>query len=240
MHKLAYYDRQKEEWKEDELQALRTKYEVNQMTISQIADLHRRRPGSISYQLKGLGIITHNSQARGYLEYVNSDLYNAIVDPDNKGTEYEKGVQKPDKIIDANSLARMGKKWDDEEILKLLTSIQKKKSIGDIAKEHQRTPSAINAERKKLAVDYWFNEKRPIEQISKFTGLTKGEIEFAIQRREESIKQKKGRLSETKQESSETVEAPPQPSEPPEDMKLVISLLKDIQRTLSILADRLQ
>ena len=78
---------------------------------------------------------------------------------------------------------RMGAKWDDDEVLKLLKSIRKKKSIYDIAIEHQRTTGAINSRRRKLAVDYWFNDKRPIEEIIKFTGLTREEIETAIKRR---------------------------------------------------------
>lgn len=114
---------------------------------------------------------------------VSSDLYKSIVDPTTNGvTEYERSIQKPSKITEPNALARMGKKWEDDEVLKLLTSIQKKKSVADIAAEHERSPSAINAQRKKLAADYWFNDKKPIEYISKWTGLSKGEIEEAIER----------------------------------------------------------
>jgi len=106
--------------------------------------------------------------------------------------------------------ARMGKKWDDDEVLKLLKSIQKKKPISEIATEHQRTISAINSERRKLAADYWFNDKRSIEEIIKFTGLTKKQIEDTIKRRT------------------------------PSDMKEVIILLKDIQSKLSFLMEKVQ
>ena len=50
------------------------------MNISEIADIHHRTPGSISYKLKSLGIIDHNTQARGYDEYKNSNLYKEIVE----------------------------------------------------------------------------------------------------------------------------------------------------------------
>ena len=183
MNRLEYYDRQKEAWLEDELQALRSRYENRELTISQIGDAHRRRPGSISYMLKKIGIITHNAQARGYPEYVSSDLYKSILNADTR-TEYERTIQKPNKITTQNTLARKGKKWDDDEVLKLLTSIQKKKSIADIAVEHERSPGAINSERKKLAADYWFNDKKSVEYISKWTGLSKDEIEEAIERRQ--------------------------------------------------------
>ncbi len=79
--------------------------------------------------------------------------------------------------------ARMGKKWDDEEDIKLLTSIQENKSIADIAAEHERTIGGINSRRKGLAADYWFNDKMPIEEIMTITGLSKEEIEDTIQRR---------------------------------------------------------
>jgi hypothetical protein len=124
--------------------------------------------------------------------------------------------------------ARMGKKWDDDEVLKLLTSIQKKKSISEIATEHQRTTGAINSERRKLAADYWFNDKRPIEEIIKFTGLTKEEIEDSIKRRT-AVKDCK-----TKETVTEDL------VEIPSDMKEVIILLKDIQSKLSFVMEKIQ
>lgn len=124
--------------------------------------------------------------------------------------------------------ARMGKKWEDDEVVKLLRSIQKKKSISDIATEHQRTIGAINAERRKLAADYWFHDKRPIEEIIKFTGLTKEEIEDTIKRRTAA------RDFKPKQSITEDL------VEIPSDMKEVIILLKDIQTKLSFLMEKVQ
>ncbi len=124
--------------------------------------------------------------------------------------------------------ARMGKKWDDDEVSKLLTSIQKKKTISEIATEHQRTTGAINSERRKLAVDYWFNDKRPIEEIIKFTGLTKEEIEDSIKRRTVG---KDFKIKETVTEDLVEI---------PSDMKEVIILLKDIQSKLSFLMEKVQ
>jgi hypothetical protein len=45
--------------------------------------------------------------------------------------------------------SRMGKKWEDNEVQQLLQSIHKKKSIYEIAKEHERSVGAIYAQRKK-------------------------------------------------------------------------------------------
>ena len=79
MNKLEYYQRQKEPWGEKELTELKNEYEGKKMNISEIADIHRRTPGSISYRLKSIGIITDNTQSRGYIEYKNSDLYKEII-----------------------------------------------------------------------------------------------------------------------------------------------------------------
>ena len=78
---------------------------------------------------------------------------------------------------------RLGKPWKDDEVVKLLTSIQKKKPIKDIAIEHERIVSGICSYINKLAADYHFNDKRSIEEIQKFTGLNKGNdvmIRFSV------------------------------------------------------------
>jgi hypothetical protein len=79
MNKLEYYSRQKDSWGEEELSQLKEEYETKEMTVSEIADIHRRTPGSISYKLKNLGIIIHNTLSRGYSEYKSSELYKEIV-----------------------------------------------------------------------------------------------------------------------------------------------------------------
>lgn len=80
MNKPDYYIRQKDAWDESEIRQLRTEYLHDKMTISQIADIHQRTPGVVSYKLKGLGYIDSNTLARGYSEYKKSDLYRAIVE----------------------------------------------------------------------------------------------------------------------------------------------------------------
>ncbi|NBO71815.1 MAG: hypothetical protein EBU66_14310 [Bacteroidetes bacterium] len=97
MNGLEYYNRQKEDWGDKELHDIRTEYETKEMTISQIADIHKRTPGSISYKLKNLGLITHNTLSRGYLDYKNSDLYKQIVEK-NKSSDAENKVKKEIKL----------------------------------------------------------------------------------------------------------------------------------------------
>ena len=115
--------------------------------------------------------------------------------------------------------SRMGKNWDEDEVHKLLQSIQNKKPISDIATEHQRTSGAISSALRKIAADYWFNDKKSIEEISEITSLSINEIEYTIKRRT------------TKNVTEAKV---------PYEKKEVIILLKDIQSKLSILIEKLQ
>ena len=129
--------------------------------------------------------------------------------------------------------SRMGQPWKEDEVVKLLTSIQRKKSIEEIAKEHDRTEGSIHSYIRKLAVDYHFNDNRPMEEIQKFTGLTKELIEDAIQKR--TIKDAIEKSSETARpkaakKKSKTCEGP--------TMLEVVSILKDIQCKLNALLEK--
>ncbi len=83
MNRLEYYDRQKEEWSNEEIKQIKEEYN-KMMTISEIADIHHRTPGSISYKLKYLGVVESTTEARGYSEYRDSELYKEIVSKDSK------------------------------------------------------------------------------------------------------------------------------------------------------------
>lgn len=97
MNTLSYYNRQKEDWSENELTILKEEYEIKELTISQIADLHKRTPGSISYRLKQIGLLGNSQDARGYPEYKTSSLYKEIVEC---GKKYEKTKKKDIKTVE--------------------------------------------------------------------------------------------------------------------------------------------
>ena len=132
MNRLEYYNRQSDPWGPTELEKVRQEYETNEMTISEIADIHHRTPGSISYKLKNLGLITHNTLSRGYLDYKNSDLYREIVG-DGKKKDSEKKVKKEAKEAEKAATQRsknseiaelkneiIGLKKDVKEMLRLI------------------------------------------------------------------------------------------------------------------------
>ena len=129
--------------------------------------------------------------------------------------------------------SRMGQPWKQDEIVKLLRSIQKKKSIEDIAKEHDRTTGGILSYIKKLAIDYYFNDKRPIEDIQKFTGLTREQVEDAIRMHEiKHVIKKPSEPIQPKLLNKNTTE------EEVPTMAVVVSLLRDIQDKLNTLIEK--
>ena len=167
MNPLEYYNRQKVSWEESELQQLRTEYVTNEMTISQMGDIHRRTPGSISYALKRLDIITNNVIARGYSEYKNSDLYKEIV-----GTPRAK--KDPSKPLESS-----GEKWTEIEEQQLLNELEIKMNMTNISENHKRTESAIRKHIKQM-ICKMYNSGKTVEQIVSSTNMTQQQIKFII------------------------------------------------------------
>ena len=120
--------------------------------------------------------------------------------------------------------SRMGQPWEEDEVVKLLASIQQNKSIEDIASDHERTVGGINSYRKKLAVEYYTNDQRPIKQIQKFTGLSQLEIEDAINRHEI----REGKLSSKVKANEQKLP----------NMSEMMIIIKDIQEKLDMLIER--
>jgi len=137
--------------------------------------------------------------------------------------------------------ARLGQPWNDDEIVKMLTSIQKKKSIEEIAKEHERTVGSINSYLKKIAVDYHFNDNMPMDKIQKYTRLSTEEINEAIKRKEYKDLLKKKILT-TKTAGDTQLEGEPMAKtsdvEKEPTIKELHTMLKDIQNKLNILLEK--
>ena len=68
--------------------------------------------------------------------------------------------------------ARLGQPWSSDETAKLLKSIKDNQSLEDIAKDHQRTEGGITSYLRKMAYDYYKNDKKSIEEIVSLTGLS--------------------------------------------------------------------
>ena len=140
--------------------------------------------------------------------------------------------------------SRMGQPWNDDELGKLLRSIQKKKPVVQIAEEHERTVGGIQSRIHTLALDYHFNDKRPMEEIQRFTGLTKEQIELAIQKRlaTDSMKKKPAEKVQPKVEPKAVPKAEPKAvpkAEPKAEptMEELLVLLKDIQGKVNMLLE---
>ena len=79
---------------------------------------------------------------------------------------------------------RMGQPWSSDEVIKLLGFINNNKSVADIAKEHQRTEGGITSQLKKMAYEYYKNDKKSIEDIEILTGLSSKQIRDTISKHE--------------------------------------------------------
>jgi len=137
--------------------------------------------------------------------------------------------------------SRMGQAWNDDELGKLLRSIQKKKTVEEIAQLHGRTVGGIHSRINKLALDYHYNDKRPMEEIQQYTGLTKEQILSAIEKHE--IKQPiKKTPTESKANSILEYIAPAREAAIEESRSIteptmgeLLTILKDIQSKMNIL-----
>jgi len=122
---------------------------------------------------------------------------------------------------------RKGQPWLDEEVIQLLTAIRQKKSISEIAQNHQRTVSGIQARLHVLAVDYYFNDQKTIEQIMKITGLDQRMIVEQIKKKEAAEKYKEIK-NELKSQKSAT------------ESKNDTVLLNEVCTTLKIILAKLE
>jgi hypothetical protein len=138
--------------------------------------------------------------------------------------------------------AKRGKPWLDDEILQLLQNVRKKKTVEEIAEQHQRTVGGITSRLRELAALY-HDEGRPMEDIIRFTGLTEEVINDSVARRKiaEEIQKKRAETKAinnagnyAKNSQYKFVDIPPQPK-----MTDVMEILKDIQEKLAFVLERI-
>ena len=123
------------------------------------------------------------------------------------------------KVYRMTTPIRQGKPWVHEEIMQLLHRVAIKKSITEIAAEHQRSTGGITSRLREIAADYHYENKMSMEDIKKFTALSEEVILDAISRRKTVIKAKPNvKVPEVKEENSELME--------------ILVTVKDIQRMM--------
>jgi hypothetical protein len=232
-------------WTYEEDQQLIKEYTDDKLNLLEICEIHKRRPGVIINRLKQLDLIDVRQNTRGYSEYLKSDLYKELLAKkkelehnatvldtnisavkNNQNEEKAKGMFGLDKSLYPS---RMGQAWDEEEVVKLLKLVQKKKSIKEISEIHERTEGGITSKLKDLAVDYYIYDKKTVDEIEKNTGLSKKVILYAIEK-------KQYRNSLTKKEKKIITESESQ--EP--SLNELMTVMKDIQYKMNIILEKIQ
>jgi len=129
MNSVNYYDCSKLPWNEEETEELKSEYGIHLLNIIEIANIHRRTPGSIAYKLKNIGMVGYAVMARGYEEYKNSTLYNQVVqqhrkeDTEKKSKKDQKKEEKMKIKEEKDSLQKMSKVDLIREILTMKEEI---------------------------------------------------------------------------------------------------------------------
>jgi hypothetical protein len=77
--KYKYYNRSTVSWDIDESEQLKKEYIRDNLDILECGIKHKRTPGCIAAKLNSMKLITHRNQARGYAEYIKSDLFTDII-----------------------------------------------------------------------------------------------------------------------------------------------------------------
>jgi len=178
-------------WSNEEDQQLINEYTVDKLNVLEICEIHKRKPGGITSRLKRLNLIDIRQNARGYSEYLESDLYKVLQEKKSETglniIDIDKNKDKGHTMFGLDKSlypSRMGKTWKDEEVKDLLNSIKSKKSIEMIASIHQRTEGGIIGKLKDVAVDYYIYHNKQVDEIEIYTGLSKEVILEAIQKKQ--------------------------------------------------------
>lgn len=117
--------------------------------------------------------------------------------------------------------AKRGKKWTDEDDEQMLKLISEKKSVEDISEILERTPNGVKSHLDKMVYDSYL-EKKSFDEISKWSGMNIGEIEYVI-----SVNSKReNRPKPNKDKQTELT-----------DLKQIINLLTDIQSKVNTMIE---
>jgi hypothetical protein len=132
--------------------------------------------------------------------------------------------------------ANVGKLWKDEDVIELLSNVQKGLTHPQIAETHKRTAGSIISKLKEIAADYYFNDERPINEIKKYTGLSVEAISEAISKRQYEMDTKKTSKKSAPSASAHVDEPVQQKGVSKDDfyntMVELLTVAKDIQRMM--------
>jgi hypothetical protein len=211
-------------WSPQEDEQLIKEYTNDKLGLLRLCEIHKRNPGGITSRLKRLNLINIRQEARGYEEFINSDLYKDSIEKKMVKLNPIPEQKEPPVIfgLDRESYPlRIGQRWTEEEVNKLLKNVARKKTISEIANIHERTEGGIIGKLCDLAADYFIYENREIKEIQRFTGLSE---EMIL----ESINKKRAKKHSSIEKHSE-------PS-----LREMMGLMLDIQKKVDFLLKVIQ
>jgi hypothetical protein len=141
--------------------------------------------------------------------------------------------------------SKIGSKWTDEEVIQLLKELKENKSNEEIAKDHSRTLGGITSRIKQIATDYYYNNDMEIDEIMKYTRLSRLEVIEAINKREKYNTYKKEQQEQRVKEKIQEKKQTPKIINDSEcfteksELKEILILLKEINTNLKILVDKI-
>jgi hypothetical protein len=132
--------------------------------------------------------------------------------------------------------ARNGKVWHDDEVLQLLTGVQKKKTTQELAEKHERTPGGIHSKLRAIAADYYFDENKPLDQIAKITGLDIDTISDAIAKRQYRMDLREKKIQAPVSTNVVTSYFVPEPEPKKEGMISLLTEIRNLMKEMVALA----
>jgi len=157
MENLEYYNRSKEPWTETEDEQLRKEYVEDNMDVIEIAYIHKKTPGYIANRLKKINVLEIHLDARGYNEYLVSDLYREIVSSSKKSVNKKESIKE---------YINVGAPWTPQETADLIKEYNENKlSLLEICRLHKRSPSGIISRLRKYNIS---NSTKDIRGYSEF------------------------------------------------------------------------
>jgi hypothetical protein len=124
MEEVKQFTRAGKPWGQIESQQLVKEYNVDKLNLLEICNIHKRMPGGITSRLRRLNLVDMKSEARGFSEYQQSDLYKQICIINQEKFAGKSGNNKQTPIVSASTPAATNNTSDIAQLKKDMKEIK--------------------------------------------------------------------------------------------------------------------